>query len=46
MKEEKKEEAKQDATKQEFEIRKKAKKATHVLKVDTSSHALPPNVRT
>lgn len=41
MKEEQKE-----APKQEFEIRKKNKKSTSGLGVDSSSHALPPNVRT
>ena len=46
MKEEGKEEAKKDAPKQEFEIRKKNKKATHHINVETQSHALPPNART
>lgn len=40
MKEEQKE-----APKQEYEIRKKNKKSTQGLGVDSSSHALPPNVR-
>lgn len=36
---------KQEAPKQEFEIRKKAKKSTVALKVETQSHALPNEVR-
>lgn len=34
-----------EAPQQEFEIRKKNKKSTHSLTVDSSSHALPPAVR-
>jgi hypothetical protein len=42
----KNEEAKQaEAPKQEFEIRKKNKKATSTLKVDSQSHALAPQAR-
>ncbi len=42
----KNEEAKQpEPPKQEFEIRKKNKKATSALKVDSQSHALAPQVR-
>ena len=38
-------EDKKEAPKQEFEIRKKNKKSTVGLGVDSSSHALPPNAR-
>jgi len=42
----KNEEAKQaEPPKQEFEIRKKNKKATSTLKVDSQSHALAPQAR-
>ena len=44
MKEEVKKEPEQP--KQEYEIRKKNKKSTSALGVDSSSHALPPAVRT
>jgi hypothetical protein len=41
-----KEEGKQEAApQQEYEIRKKSKKTTSAITVDSSSHALPPAVR-
>ena len=40
------EEGKEAAPQQEFEIRKKNKKSTHSLHTDSSSHALPPAVKT
>lgn len=44
MKEE--EQKKEAAPQQEFEVRKKNKKSTHSIHVDSSSHAIPPNVKT
>lgn len=41
----KSEESKEIPPKQDFEIRKKNKKSTVALKVETQSHALPNDVR-